>query len=144
MSRVQLLQRFLQSPKSVLFGADSFWEGISVKGDNLNMVIIPKLPFRVPTEPVQQARHEKIEANGLNPFKHYSLPQAALRLRQGFGRLIRSKSDRGVVLLLDSSINDKWYGHIFLNSLPKIDTFISDSSTVLDKVSSFISHENYK
>ena len=138
MGRVQLMQRFLQSPNSVLFGADSFWEGVSVKGDDLRMVIIPKLPFRVPTEPVQQARHERLEAHGLNPFTHYSLPQAALRLRQGFGRLIRTQSDKGVVLILDSRINKRWYGKIFLNSLPDLERIIAPASTILQRIPAFL------
>ena len=103
------------------------------------MVIIPKLPFRVPTEPVQQARHERLEAHGLNPFTHYSLPQAALRLRQGFGRLIRTQSDKGVVLILDSRINTKWYGKIFINSLPKLDKVIGPSSQILHRIPGFLS-----
>ena len=118
MGRFQLLERFLNTPNSVLFGADSFWEGVSVQGENLRMVIIPRLPFRVPTEPVEQARHELMEAKGKNPFTEYSLPQAALKLRQGFGRLIRTQTDRGAVLILDPRSNQKWYGRIFLRSLP--------------------------
>lgn len=120
MGRFQLLDAFLKTPNSILFGADSFWEGVSVQGDNLRMVIIPKLPFRVPSEPVEQARHELLEAQGKNPFREYSLPQAALKLRQGFGRLIRSQTDRGAVLILDPRINQKWYGQTFLRSLPQM------------------------
>ena len=137
MSRAQLLERFIKTPNAVLFGADSFWEGVNVKGDALRQVIITKLPFRVPTDPVQQARHELIEAQGKNPFKHYSLPQAALRLRQGFGRLIRSQNDRGTVVILDSRIKRKWYGRIFLNSLPPLNHCIASEAVVLRRLKSF-------
>ena len=118
MGRTQLLQAFVNTPRSVLFGADSFWEGISVPGDDLKMVIIPRLPFRVPSEPVHQAKHERIVAQGGNPFQEYSLPQAALRLRQGFGRLIRTQRDRGSVVILDHRVSRAWYGSYFLHSLP--------------------------
>ena len=118
MGRTQLLQAFVKTPKSVLFGADSFWEGVSVPGDDLKMVIIPKLPFRVPSEPVSQARHERITAQGGNPFQEYSLPQAALRLRQGFGRLIRTQRDSGSVVIMDNRVTRMWYGTYFLGSLP--------------------------
>ncbi len=120
MGRTQLLQAFINTPKSVLFGADSFWEGISVPGDDLKMVIIPRLPFRVPSEPVHQARHERIVARGGNPFREYSLPQAALRLRQGFGRLIRTQRDKGSVVILDNRVSRMWYGSYFLDSLPQM------------------------
>ena len=120
MSRGRLLDRFKEDRRSVLFGTDSFWEGIDVKGDQLRLVIIPRLPFRVPTEPIQQARFEKLEAEGLDPFRAYSLPQAVLRFRQGFGRLIRTQKDRGIVLLLDRRVTNQWYGRVFLASLPDV------------------------
>ena len=120
MSRGRLLERFREDRRSVLFGTDSFWEGIDVKGDQLRLVIIPRLPFRVPTEPVQQARFERLESQGLDPFRAYSLPQAVLRFRQGFGRLIRTKKDRGIVLLLDRRVTNQWYGRVFLSSLPDV------------------------
>ena len=91
-----------------------------LKGDQLRQVIIPRLPFRVPTEPVQQARFERLEAQGLDPFRAYSLPQAVLRFRQGFGRLIRTKNDKGIVLLLDRRVTNQWYGRVFLASLPDV------------------------
>lgn len=118
MGRTQLLHAFINTPRAVLFGADSFWEGVSVPGDDLKMVIIPRLPFRVPSEPVHQARHERIVAQGGNPFQEYSLPQAALRLRQGFGRLIRTQRDKGSVVILDHRVTRAWYGSYFLHSLP--------------------------
>jgi len=139
MGRVQLLEAFLKTPNSILFGADSFWEGVSVQGDNLRMVIIPKLPFRVPTEPIEQARHELMEAQGKNPFTEYSLPQAALKLKQGFGRLIRTQNDRGAVLILDPRINQKWYGRIFLRSLPKMKLHRNTGIDILTKLRLFFS-----
>ena len=137
MGRFQLLETFLKTPNSILFGADSFWEGVSVQGDNLRMVIIPRLPFRVPTEPIEQARHELMEAQGKNPFTEYSLPQAALKLRQGFGRLIRSRSDRGAVLILDPRINQKWYGRVFLRSLPQMKQHKGKCLDILTKLDLF-------
>ena len=137
MGRTQLLDAFIQSQNGVLFGADSYWEGVSVKGERLRQVIITKLPFRVPTEPVQQARHEKLEVQGLNPFVHYSLPQAALRLRQGFGRLIRTQNDRGSVVILDSRVHKKWYGKIFLNSLPKMEICRDNCKESLQRMEQF-------
>ena len=137
MGRDQLLERFIKTPNSVLFGADSFWEGVSVVGDDLKMIIIPKLPFRVPTEPVQEARYERMQANGKNPFQEYSLPQAALRLRQGFGRLIRTRRDRGVVLLLDKRVWSMYYGRYFLNSLPQMPHVRGSSQKVLEYLEQF-------
>lgn len=135
--RDQLLQRFRESPSAVLFGTDSFWEGVSVAGDALRLVIIPRLPFRVPTEPVQQARHERIAAAGQDPFRAYSLPQAVLRFRQGFGRLIRTQSDRGAVIVLDRRVIGRWYGQVFLASLPELDRAVGPSRAVLDRLRAF-------
>ncbi len=134
MSRQRLLERFKEHRRSVLFGTDSFWEGIDVKGDQLRMVIIPRLPFRVPTEPVQQARFEQLEAKGLDPFRCYSLPQAVLRFRQGFGRLIRTQRDRGVVLLLDRRVTNQWYGRVFLASLPEVMRAQGPARAVLQRI----------
>ncbi|MEQ1507879.1 MAG: ATP-dependent DNA helicase, partial [Myxococcota bacterium] len=116
--RAVLLDRFRTDRRAVLVGTDSFWEGISVRGDGLRLVIIPRVPFRVPTEPLQEARHQRIVARGGDPFKALSLPDAVLKLRQGYGRLIRSHTDRGVVLILDRRIHDKAYGTVILRSLP--------------------------
>jgi ATP-dependent DNA helicase DinG len=117
--RAALLQRFRSNPNSVLVGTDSFWEGVSVKGVGLRLVVIPRLPFRVPTDPLQKARHEQIERRGGDPFRTYTLPQAVIRLRQGYGRLIRSRTDRGTVLLLDRRIHERSYGRVVLHSLPR-------------------------
>lgn len=119
-SRNVLLERFRSDTSSVLFATDSFWEGVDVAGEALQCVILPKLPFRVPTEPVLEARAEAIEEAGGNAFRDYSVPQAVIKFRQGFGRLIRRRSDRGVVLVLDKRIVTKPYGKIFLDSLPPL------------------------
>ncbi|MBI2421261.1 MAG: DEAD/DEAH box helicase [Candidatus Hydrogenedentes bacterium] len=119
-TRTQLLDQFRNVPGSVLFATDSFWEGVDVAGSALQCVILPKLPFRVPSEPVMQARAEAIEASGGNAFMEYSVPQAVIKFRQGFGRLIRRKTDRGVVLVLDPRIVRKYYGKLFLESLPSL------------------------
>ena len=117
-NRQALLDRFKATDRSVLFGTDSFWEGVDVAGDALRCVIIVKLPFKVPTEPVIQARHEAITAEGGDPFMEYSLPNAIVKFKQGFGRLIRNKNDRGCIICLDNRLITKRYGQQFLNSLP--------------------------
>ncbi len=116
--RDRLLQLFRTSRQAALFGTDSFWEGVDVRGEALSCVIMPKLPFRVPSEPIQQARAERIEAAGGDAFGDLSVPQAVLKFRQGFGRLVRHRDDRGVVLLLDVRALRKRYGRRFLESLP--------------------------
>jgi len=117
--RDQLLRAFGSGRDTVLFGTDSFWEGVDVRGDALSCVILPRLPFRVPSEPVQVARAQRIEERGGNPFSELSIPQAVLKFRQGFGRLIRHRDDRGIVLVLDSRITTRRYGGLFLRSLPR-------------------------
>jgi ATP-dependent DNA helicase DinG len=116
--RGRLLQAFVESGRGLLLGTASFWEGVDVPGDPLRGLIIQKLPFQVPTEPIIAARLEAIEARGEDPFWRYSLPEAALRLKQGFGRLIRTRSDRGAVLVLDDRILTRRYGPYLRQSLP--------------------------
>ena len=109
-----LLERFKEFPRTVLLGTTSFWEGVDVVGDALSVLVIAKLPFSVPTDPIFAARSEGFA----DPFNEYGVPQAILRFKQGFGRLIRSREDRGVVAVLDRRLLSKKYGQMFLDSLP--------------------------
>ncbi|HYJ91159.1 MAG TPA: helicase C-terminal domain-containing protein [Pyrinomonadaceae bacterium] len=119
MSKTGLLDRFRATPNAVLFATSSFWQGVDVRGEQLSCVIIDKLPFAVPTDPIVAARTKFIDENGGRSFNDYSVPQAVITLKQGIGRLIRSKTDRGVIAILDSRLKTKSYGRDFLNSLPK-------------------------
>ena len=124
--RDRLLRRFREAGSAVLFGTDSFWEGVDVPGRSLRALVLAKLPFRVPSEPLTAARLEAIEAAGGNGFRQYLLPLAALKLKQGFGRLIRTKTDVGVVILMDPRIVTKNYGQILLESLPPASRVIGE------------------
>jgi DNA polymerase-3 subunit epsilon/ATP-dependent DNA helicase DinG len=111
----QLIQRLREDPKTVVFGTASFWEGVDVRGEALSLLIIARLPFAVPTDPIYKARSERTD----NPFVDYALPAAILRFRQGFGRLIRDRADRGVVAVLDRRVMEKQYGKKFIASVPE-------------------------
>jgi ATP-dependent DNA helicase DinG len=128
--RNTLLEQFRDTPNAVLFGTASFWQGVDVQGEALSCVIIDKLPFAVPNDPVVAARMKALEEAGGKPFFEYQVPSAVIALKQGFGRLIRSLEDRGVLVLLDPRIRQKRYGQAFLESLPpyKVTMSITDVS----------------
>lgn len=119
--RTRLLNTFREDVDSVLFGVSSFWEGVDVPGESLSNLIITKLPFTVPEGPVVEARHRRLKQEGKEPFAVESLPEAVLRLKQGFGRLIRTSQDRGTVTLLDPRVTSERWGHVFLKALPECD-----------------------
>jgi ATP-dependent DNA helicase DinG len=116
--REQLLRRFRASGRAVLLGTSSFWEGVDVQGSALRLVLIDRLPFASPEDPVVRARIEHLESHGGNAFRDYQLPEAVLTLKQGVGRLIRSEDDRGVVVICDPRLRGRSYGRVFLSSLP--------------------------
>lgn len=134
MSKTGLLNKFRSTPNAVLFATSSFWQGVDVRGEQLSCVIIDKLPFAVPSDPIVQARSKHIDENGGRSFSDYSVPQAIISLKQGIGRLIRSKTDRGVIAILDPRLRTKGYGKEFLQSLPRmrITSELTDIASVFD------------
>ena len=134
--KTRLLEEFRVTPNAVLFATSSFWQGVDVKGEALSAVIIDKLPFQVPSDPLVSARMARVEREGGSPFSDYQLPHAILRLKQGLGRLIRSKSDRGLLAILDNRLSTKGYGKLFMASLP--DYTVTDN---LDDLVEFMREE---
>ncbi|MGH7700377.1 MAG: ATP-dependent DNA helicase, partial [Gemmatimonadales bacterium] len=139
--RDALLRRFRDSGSAILLGTDSFWEGVDVPGRPLRLLILAKLPFRVPTEPLTAARLERLAARGVDPFTHYLVPHAALKLKQGFGRLIRSRADLGAVLLLDRRVVTKRYGPPMLEGLPPAARVIGPWEQVRGEVEEFFARQ---
>jgi ATP-dependent DNA helicase DinG len=135
--RTRLLQAFLSDESSCLFATDSFWEGVDAPGDTLRLVIICRLPFRTPGDPVHEARREAVEKRGGNPFMELSLPQAVMKFKQGFGRLMRRSADNGVVAVLDGRILKKAYGNLFRQALPDTKTSFSDFNFILQDIENF-------
>lgn len=136
-NRQNLLNNFKKTKRAVLFGTDSFWEGVDVIGDALRCVVIVKLPFKVPSEPIIQARTEAILESGGNPFIEYAVPNAIVKFKQGFGRLIRHKLDRGCIICLDTRLITKSYGKLFLNSLPMCERAFMNGSMLWPKITEF-------
>lgn len=140
-NRSILLQIFKENPNAVLFGTDTFWEGIDVPGFHLRQVILTKLPFPVPSEPIFQAKCKQIEKLGQNPFFDFSIPKAIVKFKQGFGRLIRNHHDFGCILCLDSRLLNKSYGKIFIQSLPNCQKSFGKSPDVQREIQNFFSRK---
>ncbi len=138
-TRSRLMERFRGDIHSVLFGTESFWEGVDAPGETLECVIITKLPFKVPTEPIIRARIEKIKQRGGNPFLEYYVPLAVIKMKQGIGRLIRNRSDRGIIVILDNRLLVKSYGSLFLHSIPTVNIHRGALKAMLEDAESFLS-----
>jgi ATP-dependent DNA helicase DinG len=139
--RDALLRRFREAENAILLGTDSFWEGVDVPGRALRTLVLNKLPFKVPSEPLTAARLERLAEEGQDGFMNYLLPHAALKLKQGFGRLIRSRQDTGVVVLLDSRVVTKRYGPLLLGGLPRADRIIGTWAQVRTKCEDFFARQ---
>lgn len=138
MEKSKLLDKFIIDINSSLFATNSFWEGVDAPGKTLRCVILAKLPFNIPTDPIEEAKIEDMEKRGINSFINYTLPQAIIKFRQGIGRLIRKKDDYGVIGILDSRILKKSYGKFFINSLPECEFVYSNSENILNYVRSHL------
>jgi ATP-dependent DNA helicase DinG len=136
--RRSITAMFRRETSSVLLGTDSFWEGVDVPGEALSCLVVVKLPFAVYTQPVVQARCEEVESRGMNAFMHYSLPSAVIRFKQGVGRLIRTKGDFGVVVVLDKRVLTRRYGRAFLRSLPTAHRTCVNPQHLCDMIGAFL------
>jgi ATP-dependent DNA helicase DinG len=132
-----LLRRFRELGRAILLGTDSFWEGVDVPGRALRSLVLTKLPFKVPSEPITAARLERLAEQGEDGFMRYLLPHAALKLKQGFGRLIRTRQDVGAVVLLDKRVVTKRYGPLVLSGLPRADRVIGPWTDVRTRIEDF-------
>ncbi len=136
--RSRLMNRFKEDVGSVLFATESFWEGVDAPGNTLEVLVLARLPFKVPSDPIVKARVEDIEARGGNSFYEYNLPEAVIKFRQGFGRLMRRKTDKGVIMILDSRIVSKSYGKVFLASVPETRVSMKQSAEVVQDIEDFM------
>ena len=137
MPRSALLEKFKKIGNCVLFATDSFWEGVDVPGDSLRLVVICRLPFKVPSDPITEARIEHMKKRNVDSFHEYMLPLAVLKFKQGFGRLIRSKTDKGVVMVLDNRVVTKSYGRFFINAVSESDFYCGTTDGVLGRLAAF-------
>ena len=133
-----LLSRLKAEENVCILGANSFWEGVDVSGSALSLLVVVRLPFWPPNTPIAQARMERIEAEGRSPFNDYSLPQALIRFKQGFGRLIRSDQDSGVFCVLDRRIVEKYYGGRFVRALPDMRRVVGSSDEIADEIGRYL------
>lgn len=129
--RNKLIDMYKLSPKPILFGTDSFWEGVDVKGEKLSSVILVKLPFKVPNDPIVEAIIENMEAEGKNSFMEYQIPESIIKFKQGIGRLIRSKDDKGIVTILDTRLYTKHYGKLFVKAIPTKNVFFKNRDEII-------------
>ncbi len=134
-----LLERFRRHRRALLLGTSTFWEGVDFPGRDLEILVVTKLPFLVPNDPWVEARCEKVAASGDNPFTKFMVRDAVLRLRQGFGRLIRRMGDRGIVIILDNRLHTKNYGVTFLGALPVVPASFDDADDLITRVDDFFS-----
>jgi ATP-dependent DNA helicase DinG len=133
-SRARLTKNFQRFDNAILFGTNSFWEGIDIPGDDLSCLVIIRLPFTPPDQPVMAAKSEKLKTEGGNPFYDLSLPQAIIRFKQGFGRLVRSSRDKGAVFVFDRRMIETRYGKSFIQSLPKLPVSIKPVDDLVDEL----------